>query len=520
MTKHVNPEDEVKKAVALSMKSPSEDIARSIMIQAGLNPAVVADLAKGTITTQTGLIAYDLQAPAKNLYPVTTPIRNRLPRVGGGVGTGSNWMQVSGITGSGFDSTPWVPEGQRAAQMSMTAVAKNSTYVTIGEEAGVTFEAINAGRTFEDVQASRTFRLLQKMMLKEESALIGGNRSIALGTPATPTLSAAGAGATLPAATYSVIVIALTYEGFRNSSLAVSVGVSTVKTVTGGDGKTYVLNGGASIKSAAASQIITLGQTLSASVTAIQGAVAYAWFVGTAGAETLQAITGLNSAKFSAPLNGATQTAASIASVDYSRNQTLAFDGLLNVAYGTGSGSYLKNFATGVAGTGTFLTSSGRGSCIEVDDMLQSMWDNWQVSPNVLYVNSQELRNMTTKCLSAASGPLLQYFQSPDQAYGVTASGTISFYYNPFMLDGGQRMPVRIHPNLPPGTILAMADNLPIQYQQDNIPNIAQVHTRQDYYQIDWPITTRERVSGVYAEEVLEVYAPFGLGVINNVGNG
>ena len=29
-----------------------------------------------SISTATGLLAYDLQAPAKNLYPFVTPIRN------------------------------------------------------------------------------------------------------------------------------------------------------------------------------------------------------------------------------------------------------------------------------------------------------------------------------------------------------------------------------------------------------------------------------------------------------------
>ncbi|MGH7112347.1 MAG: hypothetical protein ACREFK_18225, partial [Stellaceae bacterium] len=47
------------------------------------------------ISLGTGLVAYDLQAPAKNLYPVVTPIRNRLPRVGGGTGTATNWRQVN-----------------------------------------------------------------------------------------------------------------------------------------------------------------------------------------------------------------------------------------------------------------------------------------------------------------------------------------------------------------------------------------------------------------------------------------
>ena len=33
------------------------------------------------VTISTGLTAYDLQAPAKNLYPIITPLRNSLPRV-------------------------------------------------------------------------------------------------------------------------------------------------------------------------------------------------------------------------------------------------------------------------------------------------------------------------------------------------------------------------------------------------------------------------------------------------------
>ena len=40
-----------------------------------------------SISTGTGLLAYDLQAPAKNLYPFVTPIRNIIPRVGGGIGS-------------------------------------------------------------------------------------------------------------------------------------------------------------------------------------------------------------------------------------------------------------------------------------------------------------------------------------------------------------------------------------------------------------------------------------------------
>jgi hypothetical protein len=477
-----------------------------------------------TISTGTGLVAYDLQAPAKNLYPVLTPLRNKIPRVGGGTGTATNWRQVNAIIGSGFDAMGWVPEGQRSGQMSYNTSNKSANYVTIGEEDAATYEAINAARAFEDILGPMTFRLLQKMMLKEEMAILAGNAGsgaggVSLGTPATPTLSASGSGATLPAATYSVIVVALTLEGYQNSSL--SAGVATTKTVTGADGKTYTLSGGGSNKSSNATQAVTLGQTLFASTTAIAGAVAYAWYVGTAGSETLQAITTINSAAFSAPLTGGQQAATAI-TADNSYNANYAYNGLLTTAFASGSGAYINTMATGTAGTGTPLTASGRGSVVEIDTMFQTMWNNYQLSPTVLYVNAQELRNITNKVLSNASGPLVRYdtVNADGGEYQLTASGTVAYYYNPFAIDSGMRIPVKIHPRLPPGTIICWAENLPVQYQSNEVPNVAEVKTRQDYYEIVWPLVTRQRQVGVYAEEVLAVYAPFAMGVITNIGNG
>lgn len=479
------------------------------------------DLLAKSISTATGLVAYDLQAPAKNLYPFVTPIRNVMPRVGGGTGTATNWRQVNAIIGSGFDAMGWVPEGQRSGQMSYSTSNKSATFVTIGEEDAATFEAISAGREFEDIQARMTFRLLQKMMLKEEMAILAGNASLALGTPGIPTLSASGTGGTLPAATYFVKVVALTLEGYQNSSVA--AGIATQKTVTGVDGKTFTLAGGSSNISAEASQVVTSGQTLFCSVTPIQGAVAYAWYIATsAGGETLQAITTINSLAVSAPLLTGNQAQSAITG-DNSSNSGYAYDGLLTTALKPGSNAYVNILATGTAGTGNTLTATGRGSVVEIDNMFQSMWQNFELSPTVLYVNAQELKNITTKVLSNASGPLLRY-DSPadggDGEYQLTASGVVQYYYNPFAIYGGLRIPIKIHPRVPPGTILGWAENLPIQYQSNAVPNVAEVKTRQDYYQIDWPITTRQRQVGVYAEEVLAVYAPFAMGVITNIANG
>jgi hypothetical protein len=485
---------------------------------------LMKDSLSKNVTVSTGLTAYDLQAPAKNLYPTITPLRNSIPRVARlNPGDAAHWRSIFATTGSGFDAMGWVPEGQRSASMSYSAIPVTLPYVTLGEEDTVTFEAEAAAQGFEDVNATATLRILQKTMRKEETALLGGNTSLPLGKPGTPTLSASGAGGTLAAGTYSVIVVGLTFEGYRNSTLA--GGVATTMTITGNDGNTYTLNGGSSLRSTNATQAVAAGQTLFAIAPVVNGAVAYAWYVASAvGSETLQAITTINSAAFSAPLTTSGRQAAAAITSDNSSNPT-AFDGLLTVGFdptpgptGTPS-SFVQALPSGVAGTGTFLTPSGRGSILEIDNMLLQMWNSYRLSPTVIYVNAQEQKNITSKCLNPSSGPLVRYNVDASQSapYEMTASGVVRWYYNPFT---GVEIPLIVHPDLPPGTILAYCERLPAWYQSNETPNIAEVLTRRDYYRVDWPVRTRRREFGVYTEEVLAVYAPFGIGIITNIGNG
>jgi hypothetical protein len=469
------------------------------------------------VTISTGLTAYDLQAPAKNLYPTITPLRNSVPRVARlNPGDAAHWRSIFATTGSGFDAMGWVPEGQRSASMSYSATSITLPYVTLGEEDTVTFEAEAAAQGFEDINATATLRILQKTMRKEETALLGGNTSLALGTAGAPTLTASGTGATLPGQTYSVIVVGLTFEGYRNSTL--SGGVAATKTITGNDGSTYTLNGGSSMRSANVTQAVTLGQTLFATAPIINGAVAYAWYLGSAGSETLQAITTINSVAFSVPLVSGQQP-ATVITADNSRNPGLAFDGLLTDGFNPATASFVQALASGPAGTGTFLTPSGRGSIAEIDNMLLQMWNTYRLSPTVIYVNAQEQKNITSKCLTNASGPLVRYNVDASQSapYEFTASGVVRWYYNPFT---GTEIPMPVHPDLPPGTILAYCERLPAWYQSNETPNVAEVLTRRDYYRIDWPVRTRRREFGVYAEEVLAIYASFGIGILTNIGNG
>ena len=487
-----------------------------------------SDLAKA-VTTAQGLTYYDLQAPSKNLYPTITKLRNMTPRVGrpAGYGTACNWKIVQAITGSGFDAMGWIPEGQRSGAMSYTTANMSAPYITLGEEDYLTFEAEAAGEGFEDLNATVSMRLLQKTMRKEETGLLAGNASLALGTPSTPVLTApANTNSTLPSGTWSVIVVALTPEGWLNCKGNAAQGFTPSKTITGMDGNTYTLNGGNSNKSANATQAVTIGSTmLGATAAPIAGAVAYAWFVGAAGSETLQSITTINSATFSAPLAGGRQAATTV-TADNSNNGALAFNGYLVNAFQGGS---VITQPTGTAGTGTPLTSSGRGSIVEIDALLKTMWDAYRIGPTAIFVSSQEQQNITNKVLSNASAPLLRYDVSatPGQPYAISAGGQIRYYYNPYTgggmesgPGGGDTIPVVAHPDLMPGTLYAHCEKLPEWYQSNEVPNVAEVITRRDYYRVDWPLRTRRREYGIYAEEVLAVYAQFALGLVTNIANG
>jgi hypothetical protein len=476
------------------------------------------------LTTASNEVNYDLQAPAKDLFPVITPLRNRIPRVLGNGGTATHWKSIYGITAS---PGLWVPEGQRAGRQNTVAIDVAASYKTIGVEDNVTEEAINAAIGFEDVMARMTLRLLEGAMMKEEMAILFGNGSVSLGSTqgaigTITTTNAAVSGATLPGSptTYYAAVVALTGEGWINAgAISGAAGASTLSgatTVTGADGNTYTVNGGSSIASAQASQAITLGQGLGLSIPAIAGATAYAWFLGTTtGAANLKLefITTANSILITTPLAGTSTVVASQFTTDTTTNSNYGFNGLFYSAVKSGSGAYYNSVAAGAT-----LTAGGRRNISEIDVMLKSMWDNHRVSPSVMLVNSQEIQTITNKTMNNSSQPLL--LPQGNDPYAVVAGGQVTGYYNPFTMGGSTVIPIMLHPYCPPGTIMTWTENLPAQYQNTNTPNVVEMHVRKEYVQTFWPRITRTRDVGVYVEETLAVYAPFAMGIITNLTAG
>jgi hypothetical protein len=476
-----------------------------------------ADLAKafnqsGSATS--GITAYDLEGPAKTLYPVLTPLRNAIPRVPGRGGIQANWRAITGINTTGMSAG--LGQGNRGGVITTTTADYNAAYRGIGLDDYATFEAETAAEGFDDVKARAVENLLRSLMIQEEKIILGGNSSTALGVTPTPTTSTATSGGTIPAVTNNVFCVALSFEGYLNASVAGGI-VAGLVTRTNADGSVDTYGGGAARKSAAASQATTGGaSTISASVTAVAGAYGYAWYFGTAGNELLAAITTINSVLLTAPAAGTQNASAVSASTDYSTN-SLIFDGLLTFCSSNTNGAYRYSMPTGTAGTGTPLTSGGDGGIVEIDNALKSFWDNYRLSPDEILVSSQEQGNIQKKVLTAASNSAQRFTFNVDQ--GMIAGGTsVKSYNNKFAMGGVVEIPIRLHPNMPAGTILFMTRQLP--YPLSNVSNVLQVRTRRDYYQIEWPQRSRKYEYGIYADEVLQNYFPPAFGIITNIANG
>ena len=351
-----------------------------------------------------GLVAYDLQAPALQLYPfmgAMTLLRNNIPRVAGGGDTATRWKAITGInTGN---THPGVAEGQRGGYVATTLSPFTAAYVGLGLEDFVSFEADYAAQGFDDAKAKAALGLLRSLMIQEENMLLGGNASNHLGVTPDPTLSAGGSGATLPGAptTYSVICVALTPQGASRSSLANGI-VQTISK-SNADATSDSIKGGAAGKSNAITQAITLGQALTCTVAAVDGAAAYAWFVGAAGSEKLEAITSTNQAVFSKPLAGTGQAASAVSASDLSYDSTYNFDGLLSYATAA-NGAQVKALAAGAT-----LTSDGAGGVTEINDLMQAMYDKSRMGITDLLVSSQGIRLINKLCIGNGSAPLFRF---------------------------------------------------------------------------------------------------------------
>ncbi|MDQ1326687.1 MAG: hypothetical protein QG564_1815 [Campylobacterota bacterium] len=465
-----------------------------------------------------GLTMYDLEAPAKTLYPVNTPLRNEIARVVGGMGIQANWRAVTGINTANLGLG--LAEGQRGYEIAQSTQDYLAKFAFLGLNNSVTFEAELAAQGFDNIRARAAKDLLQAVMIQEEFLDYAGNASHALGTTGTPVLAAVGSGGSIPDATQvSVICVALSQKGYQqvagfnngvtgqSLNIASATLVPTVTLIDKGDGSSNVVNAGTAQKSAAATvTTAAASSSVTATVANIAGAFGFAWFWGASGSEVLGAVTSVNSLTIKTAA-GTGSVAASAFTADKSTDSNV-YDGLLTQIVKSGSGSYVKALATGNTG----MTSDGAGGIVEIDEALENFYNMYRLSPDKMYVSASVLKHMNKLIIANGGAPLIRFNGDINGSSGFQAGAVVSSYLNKIT---GNSVKIEVHPNAAPGTVMFYSSGVP--YPVSEVGNVLVKNLRRDYYQIEWPLRNRKYEFGVYFDGVLQNYFPPAFGLIYNI---
>jgi hypothetical protein len=310
-------------------------------------------------------------------------------------------------------------------------------------------------------------------------------------------------------------------EGYM-AAIQASIGVRAQVQRTNADGSVDTFGGGSAQASASVNVATSAGSTnlVSASVTPVTGAVGYAWFVGNAAGDAnlrLHSVTTINSVAIATlPPGGAQLFPVDLATADRSQNN-LVHDGFLGMIARSNSGALWRNMPTGTPGIGSTLTADGVGAIVEIDSVLQWFWDNLRMSPTEMWVNSQEMQTLRRKALEGKNTSAQRFVFNSVQGQ-IVASGAIRGYINAFAMDGATEVPIRLHPNVPPGMILFLSHEIP--YTLSGVTNVNQILTRQDYHTIEWPQRSRKYEYGVYTDQVLQCYFLTSQAVLANIAPG
>ena len=470
-----------------------------------------------------GLLGVPLEVPAKLLYPVPTPLRNRLPRetVGGNSITfrkitAINTQNVWGSVAEATDST-----SGRNSRIAYNEANITYNFKSIEAETMLTPEALFGGNSRvtpgQDFQAEDFARLslLHATMLAEEKIILGGNVS-ALGLLATPVLGTAvglatGLGSLTAATAYFIRISALTLQGYLRGS-----------TGNGGAdaaGETHATN---EMSRTTATGGSTGDKSINVQFTPIRGAVAYNVFVGTTTGNanckyvatvTSSAFTILSTTTIAATYNSGTTAAPDVHSnnvantADQTAN-TNDYDGL--VAQCTKS-AFGPGYWLGAV-EGATLTGDSTGGVNEYDVAFKAFYDLYKIGPDEVWVNTTQ-KKKTDQIAAGSSAPVYRI----DVAAGdlnITGSLGVRSVMNRYM---GKETPVTVHPFLPAGTVLFVSYGLGPYYAAANVGDNVKIWLGWDYRAITFGLVKRAVEMGMDLNGALVVYGNFALGGIQGL---
>lgn len=489
-------------------KAIDAQVLESLKTQLEAAKAAQADIVKDITLTSplnSGLVPFDLEAPAKMLTPRPTPLRNRLNRTRG-QGTARKFKRITGFTGTGTGGVGLVRPGitettqnrfdlgaanaqhfLRGPKISYASDEKSIPYKQFSLSDQISWGAQFAGQGFQDIRQLSQTAVLYSSMLMEERMILGGRGTDtefvgALAAPAglTATARAAATGETgLQGGRYWIKVTAIGIWG--ESTLSASLDIDAVTAGNVVDVKVGTDSVGA------------LGYRV------------YAARVASAGADPgdaskfKQGDTGHNTFVLQGNPLITTGARASDITADSSAS-ALDYDGLLSTL--ADDGGYVKRLNAA-------FSSSNPGS--EYNDAFVELWDEVKADPDEAILAGVD-RKQLSDLLKTASSANYRLLLQQDEMGGATVGSVVTGLLNPVT---GKMVAVSVHPWLPQGNSMIMSWTLPIP--DSEVSETVQIVNVQDYMGIQWPVTQFSYDVSSYWFGTMIFYAPAWSGILQGI---
>lgn len=455
------------------------------------------ELNKNFTQGNSGVNAIDLEGPAKTFIFTATPLLALIPRMTVGKGTEASWKAF--LSYNADDVSAGLVEGARGNIINHETKQYFASYKALGLTKGFTDEALLATDTYEDVAARTVDSILTSVKQQEELTDLAGNNSVNLGKASGVVLSTAQTGGSLSASTaYAVKVVALGQRAFAKyyKKAIASVEIKATQTVV--DGATLQAtqrsNNVGKISDAVS---ITTGtgstNSITATVSPIAGAYGYAWFLN----DSLVAITSFAGVSIKAEGVNTATLVASFAN-DNSKDD-LVWDGLYTQVVKADSNAYV-NALSGE------LTIDG-DSIPQIDVALEHFYSEHNLSPDYMIVDPK-----TFSAINKLFAGKFVINTGVSGVQGFSAGNTVKYYLNKMT---GKNVEFIVHSNAIAGSILFYTKSLP--FANSGVSSNVVKRLRRDYHQYSYPMISRSHDFGVYVDGVLQVYAPFSLGLIYNI---
>lgn len=494
------------------------------LAKAALEEPLAKDATTAGYTTVTGLTGYNLEAPAKSLFPVLSPFRNSTPRTKAPNGAKSaQWKSIMAINVNNARAS--ASFGSAGNLITTKEQDFSALYKVIALGDTVQYDAQIQAQGFQDLRATSGVNALYALMQQEEVIMLGG-QNFSLGTPVAPTLVVSTTGGTIGSINLGVVVAVRTMQGYFDGQCSIASPVAASGVMSGATNK------------------------VTATATYVPGAVCYDWFVGTNGGTyyyygttsvnsiaitsnpgIAASTTGLPMCAIPTYWNASVLTTAT-QSTQLSADNTIdanAFNGLIATLVGDYTNGSFVQHGTG-ANCGSYLASlngaamtGNNGTINEIDAALASLWANAKLSPTKILMNATDRINASNKMIATGGAYLMFQPDNAAQRQNVVGGQVVSGYINKAV--NGKVIPIEVNPWIPQGTIIGITEELP--YPNNKVSNVFEVETQLEYQQIEYAVNRGSGITGgprydfeVRAQETFKNYFPGAFFMLQNVLNG